>query len=1051
MKILPMSYNAYASVDYCTSLSNSCRASVLIMFINDENNTHVTFQGYPYEFCADPSSTIHVPHLPFLSSPLYRPIQLDVIFYSTSSQRPSGEGISSPLLIQNTSFMYYDDDLTPPHGNSVVHIMQFSVHNSYSVKFEKAAWCNNSILFAVQAQSAHSARDKWCHQLLAQGPQDSGHGVLYLIMNDAFVKNNLHDNYDKDPPLRQRFPGSLMLFINTDVTISGDSYIGQNSGGSAISAVSSNVTITGNLTIRDGYSYYGGGIRLDSYSYLFLKEPLHAQFSNNSAKQGSAIYAPVHTSTQGKGYPNTISAIQIWPNDVYTPDNLTSINISLYFTEIGLNTASYAPSLYAPSFTFANRQISPYLHLNDDALCPTNSTYQMTRLINAIINSDDKFRSLSNGYCVKVYDQDMNCSYNDALKVQADDHFCNKYPDVASVYAGETAVSLPCDDNKHYFVRYFMRYGHDPYYHNVIQDVSCETKLYKYWNTSLTNHSLSFTFSENVNNSGFSIMQISNGFLTPVTILDVRVNPQCPLGFEVDKWGVCACVGLLLHFNFKCNISTKMIASPPYHWTGLNYTYHSLQDFMQNVTYIHLSTNCPPGYCSNNVSMRIPDFHDSSFPCLNNRSGILCGQCKDNLSIVFGSDECRECSHLYLLTLPVYAVAGLLLVVLLFALRLTVATGTINGLIFYANILDLSMDVFSRDITNFYMGPLRIIISLLNLNLGFPLCLYDGMTTAAKAGLQFVFPVYLWSIVVGLIIAARYSIRLANVIPQSSVQVLATLFYLSFSKLVQATVYIVSSSTIFFIEAVKYDYPDFDLSYYYRTDNYTIWLYDGMPYNSGVHCFLLVLVSLFTVIFILPYGMLLIFSQCLVRFRLINKIRPFLDAYGGPFKDRWRFWFGLRLWIVVIFLSINGTLQGSDVDKMLLAHFVVIFLLILLQAHVLPFQSRAVGFIDISFMINYLLIVQFYLQFANTNKTIFQVAYILLVSFAVLSFFLIVLCHVIYYWICLKNPDRFATLKRKIANRFEKYDVIANENAEDSDEDLFEAAAERDPNTIDTY
>ena len=193
---------------------------------------------------------------------------------------------------------------------------------------------------------------------------------------------------------------------------------------------------------------------------------------------------------------------------------------------------------------------------------------------------------------------------------------------------------------------------------------------------------------------------------------------------------------------------------------------------------------------------------------------------------MFGSDECRECSHLYLLTLPVYAVAGLLLVVLLFALRLTVATGTINGLIFYANILDLSMDVFSQGITKFHVGPLRIIISLINLNLGFPLCLYDGMTTAAKAGLQFVFPVYLWSIVVSLIIAARYSTRLSNVISQSSVQVLATLFYLSFSKLVQAMVYIVSSSTMFSIKAVydKRDDPD-DPFVYYSTESYTVWLY----------------------------------------------------------------------------------------------------------------------------------------------------------------------------------------------------------------------------------
>ena len=329
-----------------------------------------------------------------------------------------------------------------------------------------------------------------------------------------------------------------------------------------------------------------------------------------------------------------------------------------------------------------------------------------------------------------------------------------------------------------------------------------------------------------------------------------------------------------------------------------------------------------------------------------------------------------------------YAVAGLLLVALLFALRLTVATGTINGLIFYANILDLSMDVFSQEITKFHVGSLCVIISLLNLNLGFPLCLYDGMTTVAKAGLQFVFPVYLWS----LIIAARYSTRLSNVISQSSVQVLATLFYLSFSKLVQATVYIVSSSTIFSVNAAG--------DYGHYMEDQTVWFYDGVAYNSGVHGFLLFLVAVFVTLFILPYTILLSFSQCLVRFKLINKICPFLDAYGGPFKDKWRFWFGLRLWIIAILLSINGALQGNNFNQMLLVHFFVTLLFIMLQAHVLPFESRAVGILDISFMLNYLLIVLFYLLYGNADAGVsFEVAYVVLVSLAVFSLVLILLSH----------------------------------------------------------
>ena len=78
---------------------------------------------------------------------------------------------------------------------------------------------------------------------------------------------------------------------------------------------------------------------------------------------------------------------------------------------------------------------------------------------------------------------------------------------------------------------------------------------------------------------------------------------------------------------------------------------------------------------------------------------------------------------------------------------------------------------------------MRIFVSLMNLNLGFPLCFYDGMSTAIKTGLQFIFPVYIWTIVIVFIVLSRYSIRISNQTAASSVQVLATLIHLSFSKL----------------------------------------------------------------------------------------------------------------------------------------------------------------------------------------------------------------------------------------------------------------------------
>ena len=51
------------------------------------------------------------------------------------------------------------------------------------------------------------------------------------------------------------------------------------------------------------------------------------------------------------------------------------------------------------------------------------------------------------------------------------------------------------------------------------------------------------------------------------------------------------------------------------------------------------------------------------------------------------------------------------------------------------------------------------------------------------AWLQFVFPLYIWSIVSLIIILAKYSDKVANVMGNNSVPVLATLFLLSYAIL----------------------------------------------------------------------------------------------------------------------------------------------------------------------------------------------------------------------------------------------------------------------------
>ena len=70
-----------------------------------------------------------------------------------------------------------------------------------------------------------------------------------------------------------------------------------------------------------------------------------------------------------------------------------------------------------------------------------------------------------------------------------------------------------------------------------------------------------------------------------------------------------------------------------------------------------------------------------------NRVGINCGECPSGLSNTFGFYGCKRCSNYWLFLLIVFMLAGILLVVSLFALNLTIVDGKIYGFIVYANLV----------------------------------------------------------------------------------------------------------------------------------------------------------------------------------------------------------------------------------------------------------------------------------------------------------------------------------------------------------------------------
>ena len=154
-------------------------------------------------------------------------------------------------------------------------------------------------------------------------------------------------------------------------------------------------------------------------------------------------------------------------------------------------------------------------------------------------------------------------------------------------------------------------------------------------------------------------------------------------------------------------------------------------------------------------------------------------------SLVLGSSKCLQCSNLHIWLIIPFALAGVALVLLLLVCRLTVAAGTINGLIFYANIVTVNRAIFfPPNQTNI----LTVFIAWLNLDLGIETCFFDGMDEYVRSWLQFVFPLYVWTLVGLIIVSSEYSPRIARLFGSNPVAVLATLFLLSYSKLLRTII-----------------------------------------------------------------------------------------------------------------------------------------------------------------------------------------------------------------------------------------------------------------------
>ena len=358
----------------------------------------------------------------------------------------------------------------------------------------------------------------------------------------------------------------------------------------------------------------------------------------------------------------------------------------------------------------------------------------------------------------------------------------------------------------------------------------------------------------------------------------------------------------------SCNLDDETILRPANSWISA--------DTNNNSHTYKVSPHCPFDYClphSSNLNLTNPDSQ-----CQFKRSGVLCGECQQGLSAVLGSSQCKHCSNLYLFMIIPIAIAGIVLVIILFTFNLTVTNGIINTLIFYVNIISINYSQFCFDSRSLDCT----LLSLLNLDMGIDTCFYDGMDGYAKLWLQLAFPFYLMLIAFTLIIGGRYSSKVQRLTANKVLKVLATLFLLSYTKMLLTV-----SQVLFFFSSVTY------LPNKHTT---MLWSVSTSLVPFGVNFCILYNVCLILFIILLIFNALLLFPRTASRRRSVNYFKPLLDAYFGPYKLRYPFWTGLQLLIRSCFFGLSALNRNVS----LYSGTILVGIVLYVHGTLHPFKSK---------------------------------------------------------------------------------------------------------------
>ena len=808
-----------------------------------------------------------------------------------------------------------------------------------------------------------------------------------------------------------------------------------------IKASASNITLSGNLTFSNNSAYTGSAFILLDNSILILTENCRVHFINNHATNTGGVFSISNS--------QTIIISQYFFDDYLISDYEYLISICFLRTQMDDSSTH--------NFIFSNNSAGK----GGDIVYGGDLAYG----VNNNKNCMDTFKEISN-----ISDTSLSLISSDPLRVC----LCNQSglpdcmliddPTPHSIYPGQT-ISISAvvvgQDWGTVAGSVYAQFLHKSTPENTtslkssqgVQNAnkySCNSLHYTILSMNenvqqmLVLTAQDFYVSEYQDYHRLSIDQLKDIYSASLSVaqtLYYRTNPvylnisllPCPPGFHI-RISKCDCNKLLHQIpGVQCFIQEQTIGRSGLVWVGM------IDDDNGTNGTVSASQFCPLNYCSKaagNVTLS-----ESDSQCRYNHSGTVCGGCQSGLSLALGSAQCLPCSNNYLALLVPFTLAGPALVAFIKLLDITISQGTLNGLVFYANIIQANQDIFLPWRST---HPLTVFIAWLNLDFGVEMCFFNGLDAYSKTWLQFVFPLYVWIIAGLIIILAKHSARLAKVMGNNSVPVLATLFLLSHAKLFRTIITALSYTML--ITSQENDE---------KFITKAVWSADGnVDYLGSKHSPLFA-IAVFTLVFLwLPYTLLLFLGQWLHRCncRLVTKflvnMKPFLDVHYGTLKGRHRYWFGALHLVRATILLISALIPSDHSSIVAISTSVSAVLLMLFGSVV--YCNSAISLFNMAFYSNLILFTATIVYIKTSGGDLAVAAYIL-IGIAFLQFIGLVIFKIAC--ILKKSPKlmKCVRMRRPVDDDWELYEQAALQREMESDTEEQDSDSSGSTESLPTY